>query len=68
MTNPITGDWEKTVLFAGRMHCISLPNHTGIATGKVLEYDINELFTWKKRKWDLPYLRPRLRTRYPADR
>jgi hypothetical protein len=28
------------------MHCKFYPNNTGVATGKVLGYDINEPFTW----------------------
>lgn len=46
MTDPIVGDWEKSVMFAGRMHCRFYPDNTGVAIGRVLWYDINEPFTW----------------------
>jgi hypothetical protein len=46
LTDPIVGEWKKSVLFTGQMHCRFYPNNTGVATGKVLGHDINEPFTW----------------------
>ncbi|MDV0441955.1 hypothetical protein [Methanorbis furvi] len=47
MNDPIVGDWEKSVIFAGRMHCRFYPDNTGVAIGKVLGHNINEPFTWE---------------------
>lgn len=46
LTDPIVGDWEKSMMLVGRMHCRFYPDNTGIAIGKVLGHDINEPFQW----------------------
>jgi hypothetical protein len=50
LTDPIIGNWEKEVPFAGQMHCRFYPNNTGVAIGKVLGYNINEPFTWTSKE------------------
>jgi hypothetical protein len=56
LTDPIVGNWEKEVPFAGRMCCRFYPNNTGVAIGKVLGYDINELFTWTPKENDIYHI------------
>ncbi|HJK50039.1 MAG TPA: hypothetical protein O0X43_03265, partial [Methanocorpusculum sp.] len=46
LTDPIVGDWEKSMMLVGRMYCRFYPDNTGIAIGKVLGHDINEPFQW----------------------
>lgn len=46
MNDPIVGAWEKSMMFAGWMHCRFYLDNTGVAIGKVLGYDINEPFPW----------------------
>lgn len=46
LTDPIVGDWTKTVMFAGTMYCRFHVDNTGIAKGKVFGHTVNEPFTW----------------------
>lgn len=49
MTDPICGDWIKTIIFTGTVKCRFLPDGTGIAAGKVLGYSFKEKFRWENR-------------------
>ncbi len=49
MSDPIVGEWERSVLLAGKMYCRFYHDNTGIAIGRVLGHDINEPFTWHSR-------------------